>query len=64
MSEYNHDMFPCDMPANTPEFNKGYEGITWDEEHDDLGRVVKKGKRGPNTLAPQFAKHNGRKNPA
>lgn len=42
MSEYSHGMFPCDMPANTKEFNKGYEGIEWNDEHDDLGRVVKK----------------------
>lgn len=41
MSEYNHDMFPCDMPANTPKFDKGYVGIKWNDEHDDLGRVVK-----------------------
>lgn len=42
MSEYNHDPFPCDMPANTPDFDKGYEGIKWNDKHDDLGRVVKK----------------------
>ena len=42
MSEYSHGDFPCEPRANTPEFNKGYEGMKWDDDHDDLGRVVKK----------------------
>ena len=42
MSEYSHEDFPCEPRANTPGFNKGYEGIKWNDKHDDLGRVVKK----------------------
>ena len=42
MSEYSHGDFPCDPRANTPKFDKGYEGIEWNDKHDDLGRVVKK----------------------
>ena len=43
LSEYNHEDFPCEPRANTPGFNKGYEGIKWNDKHDDHGRVVKKG---------------------
>ena len=42
MSEYSHGDSPCEPRANTPEFDKGYEDIKWDDKHDDLGRVVKK----------------------
>ena len=45
MSEYNHGDFPCDMPANTPEFNKNYTGIKWDTPHDEEGNLIRKGSK-------------------
>lgn len=41
MSEYNHEMFSCDMPANTPEFNEGYKGIKWKTPKDKDGNPIK-----------------------
>ena len=42
MSEYNHEMFPCDMPANTPGFNRGYVKGKWNTPHDENGNLIKK----------------------
>lgn len=57
MSEYNHGDFPCDMPANTPEFNEGYVVIQWDTPHDESGNLL----RGDAKAEAEAERQQGRK---